>query len=90
MVTVWEATLLYALSSQNVTLINNGETFIVCDLSMHRLECTKQEVISTKPFRLKELGQRCGKCIQIPVPGGWWKSIRLVHTKPPVYETCPC
>ncbi|GAB7334215.1 hypothetical protein MBLNU13_g06268t2 [Cladosporium sp. NU13] len=81
-----EASLLYTLSSKNVNLINDGKTFIVCNLRLQRLDCTKQEVISTKPFRLKEFGQASGKWLQIPVPGGWWKSSRLDHTQPPVHK----
>lgn len=86
MITGWEATLLYTLTSKNVDLINDGKTFIVCDLRLQRLDCTNQEVISTKPFRLKEFGQASGKWFQISVPEGWWKSSRLDHTQPPVHK----
>ena len=68
MITWWDAAMLHSLSSKNVESTYNGLTFIVCDLKSRGLECKKQEVISIKPFRLKEIGRRSGGWRQFPVP----------------------
>ena len=64
LITTFECAVLHVLCcklAEPVQQILDGDVYLICDLDFDSISCTKQEVVSTKPFRLKQLGQRRGE-----------------------------
>lgn len=68
MVTAFEGAVLYTLCckrTESVQPIGAGDVYLICSLGAYSIFCEKYEVISTKPFRLKEVGENCGECLSL-------------------------
>jgi hypothetical protein len=58
-----------AMSSSNGKPIFVGDTSIFFELDAEKFCCTKEEVVSVKPFRMEQLAQTCGKWSETSLPG---------------------
>jgi hypothetical protein len=73
LVTSIEGSVLYALYhkwTKPAEQILDGDVYLICDLGVSSVSCTRQEVVSTKPFQLRRLGQRRGESTFSLVPEG--------------------